>query len=210
MKLHKSSLTFITVVAASSLLALTGCSGSSTTTAASDTGANSASPQASVDRMAAADMSFGLVTTVTLVNNLSQPVTVRVDEVDGYDWDGNRPDREAPQGFEQQTINPGGTITRVLGPSRNKWVDGAPFTPVFLDASGKEIARVALQTASIDVSDINPNAGGAEQNLYMVGWSVRGTSVTADEACLQTVTSGAASIRVICNTDDGTTVTISN
>ena len=160
--------------------------------------------------MAAADIHSGSDNTVTLVNNLSQPVTVRVDDVDGFDWDGNRPDREAPQGFERQTINPGGTITRNLGSSRSESVDGAPFTPVFLDATGKEIARVALQTVSIDIGYTNPNSGGAEQNLYMVGWSVRGTSVSADGACSQTVTSGEASVGVICNTDGGTTVTLSN
>ena len=46
--------------------------------------------------MAAADMSLGFVDTVTLVNNLLQPITVRVDDVDGFDWNGDRPDREAP------------------------------------------------------------------------------------------------------------------
>jgi len=212
MKLHKSSLIFIPVVAASSLLALTGCSGSSTTTAASDTGANSASPQASVDRMAASDdRSIGNVNTVTLVNNLSQPITVRVEEVDGFDWNGDRPDREAPQGFEQQIMNPGDKITRVLGAANSKWVEGAPFTPVFLDASGKEIARVGLQTVFWLTSHMNPITGMAERDRYMAGWSVRGTSTLAEEACPQTVTSGTASIAITCFTGDGsgTTVTIS-
>jgi len=208
--LRKSSLIFIPVLAATSILALTGCSGSSTTNAASDTGANSASPQASVDRMAATEMSSGLVDTVTLVNNLSQPVTVRVEEVDGFDWNGDRPDREAPQGFEQQTINPGGTITRVLGPTHSKWVDGAPFTPVFLDAGGKELARVALQKVFVKELRINPNNAKSEWFFYMVGWSVRGASTIANEVCPQTVTSSTASIGVICNTGNGTTVTISN
>jgi hypothetical protein len=210
--MRANALLLIPVVAVSSILALTGCSGSSTTNAASDTAAMSASPQASVNRMAAgADRSIGNVNTVTLVNNLSQPVTVRVDEVDGFDWNGDRPDREAPQGFEQQTINPGGKITRVLGPTNSRLVAGAPFTPVFLDANGKEIARVGLQVVSWITSHMNPTTGMAEQDSYMAGWSVRGTSNLSDEACPQTVTSGAATIAIMCYTGDGsgTTVTIS-
>ncbi|CAB4902560.1 MAG: hypothetical protein F2806_05295 [Actinobacteria bacterium] len=208
--MRTTALAIIPILAVSSALALTGCSGSSTTTASSDAGATSASPQASVNRMAAGeDRSIGNVNTVTLVNNLSQPVTVRVDEVDGFDWNGDRPDREAPQGFEQQTINPRGKITRVLGPTNSKWVAGAPFTPVFLDANGKEIARVGLQRVFWFTSHMNPTTGMAEEDRFSAGWSVRGASVIADESCPKTVTSGAATIAITCYDNVGTTVTVS-
>jgi len=78
-----------------------------------------------------------------------------------------------------------------------------------LDASGKEIARVGLQKVFVKELRKDPDDVLSEWFYYMVGWSVRGTSNIAKEACPQTVTSGSASIAIVCNTGNGTTVTIS-
>ena len=74
------------------------------------------------------------------------------------------PTGKHPEGFEQQTINPGDKITKVLGRTHSVWVDGAPFTPVFLDATGKEIARVGPQRVLIKELRINPK--NAESDCF--------------------------------------------
>ena len=63
---------------------------------------------------------------VLIANDLPFAINVStVDMVDGYDWQGDRPDREPPQGFVGVTIPPGGREMRMLG--AKAFVKRAPF-----------------------------------------------------------------------------------
>ena len=63
---------------------------------------------------------------VWIINDLPFAIRIdKVDMVDGYDWQWDRPDREPPQGFIGVTIPPGGSESRMLG--AKSFIKDAPF-----------------------------------------------------------------------------------
>ena len=145
--MRTSALAIIPVLAVSAALALTGCSGSSTTTSASDAGATSASPQASVRRLASASTALP----VTLVNHLPVSVKIAVDGTDNYDWDSRRPDHASPEGFQGLVLAPASKVSRTF--DVNAWAHTQPFVLNLTDSTAGSVVGSASMTTTIYLAE---------------------------------------------------------
>ncbi len=145
--MRANALAIIPVLAVSSALALTGCSGSSTTSAASDIGTTSASPQASVRRLASASTALP----VTLVNHLPVSVKIAVDGTDNYDWDSRRPDQPSPDGFKGLVLAPDSKVSRTF--DVNAWSHTQPFVLNLTDSTTGSVVGSASMTTTIYLAE---------------------------------------------------------
>lgn len=94
---------------------------------------------------------------VTVTNNSTVTVTLRVTMVDSYDWyDGHGPDEHAPQGFQGARLAPGQSTSAYLG----VWIEAnsAPFRIDFLT----------------NPDDTSSTVGSAEVMDKRVGIDIRG------------------------------------
>jgi hypothetical protein len=157
------------------------------------------SGDAAIDKSAASfEDQFLASNDVTIVNATAETLMVKVADVDGFDWEGARPDREPPQGFERKMIYPGTSLKRVLGPKTGFAHSGAPFTPVILNEYGIEIGRIALQEL---------RARGPAMSFH-AGWGLRGGSDMIADNSDSTVQAELISIRVTCDLTSGTIITV--
>jgi len=107
---------------------------------------------------------------VTVTNNSTATVTLRVTMVDSNDWyDGHGPDEQAPQGFQGARLAPGQSTSAQLG----VWVEtsSAPFRIDFLTNPKDSASAVA----SAEVMD-------KRTKLYIHGWGLDRTTQRFDAA----------------------------
>jgi len=120
---------------------------------------------------------------VAVTNNTDLPIILTVSGTDNFDWEGARPDKASPQGFQNTELAVGETATRNL--TTNTEADGAPFTLNF----GETGVSVELNTKL----EFNTKAGNVESVVRFNGWGQRN-----DRTECETNTS----------TEDGYTITV--
>lgn len=107
---------------------------------------------------------------VTVTNNSTATVTLRVTMVDPYDWyEGHGPDELAPQGFQGARLAPGQSTSAYLG----VWIEtsSAPWRVDFLTNPDDTSTAVA----SAEVIDKNTKT-------YIHGWGLDRTTQRFDAA----------------------------
>jgi hypothetical protein len=135
---------------------------------------------------------------VAVTNNTDLPIALTVSGTDNFDWEGARPDKASPQGFQNTELAVGETATRNL--TTNTEADGAPFTLNF----GETGVSVELNTKR----EFNTKAGISESVTRFNGWGQRNDRTECET---NTITKNGYTITVECKgafASPNTTVTI--
>jgi hypothetical protein len=135
---------------------------------------------------------------VAVTNNTDLPIALTVSGTDNFDWEGARPDKASPQGFQNTELAVGETATRNL--TTNTEADGAPFTLNF----GETGVSVELNTKR----EFNTKAGNPESVVRFNGWGQRNDSTECET---NTITKDGYTVTVECKgafASPNTTVTI--
>ena len=130
---------------------------------------------------------------VGILNSLpADGVWLQVTEIDGYDWDDHRPDREAPEGFQWAFLGPGGQVTRQL--TKKPFATGAPFRLAF-DVDHRD-GKPAVRVGSVELQTKTDYGNRLPTGAYnWGGWGLRNGS---DRCETDTVVSGAYTFVVAC------------
>ena len=135
---------------------------------------------------------------VAVTNDTDLPITLTVSGTDNFDWEGARPDKASPQGFQGTELAAGETATRNL--TTNTEADGAPFTLNF----GETGVNVELNTKR----DYITKMGSVESVFRFNGWGQRNDRTECET---NTITKNGYTITVECKgafASPNTTVTI--
>jgi hypothetical protein len=137
------------------------------------------------------------VASVRVVNDTTRYMQLTVSGTDNFDWEGNRPDNAAPDGFQNMGIAGSSEVQKSF--TVNPVAVAAPFTISFGDTG-----------ASVELSKGYTFFGDAPDTIFG-GWGVRGTGGRWHSCSTETIKSAGYTITVVCSyySSPNTTVTIS-